>query len=223
MTPRAGTVQTAFLLLLVLCAACAAPEPSEPSGSRAASPEAAGAFLLGCIGIDQPECQSVSQKVAGRLPAERGLPFSIVIELYDCADSAPCPPSLAARQGRATAEYVGGAEPIVFELAGPPETPAIHEARFMWSGLIAPSSARVPGPGPFPYEVGHCGLTWQVDFDGSFWLLVGQIQPGAFALINGESGTIRLLDANHAVYTSPTGFTAQLVRFPGPKHIWLCD
>jgi hypothetical protein len=32
-----------------------------------------------------------------------------------------------------------------------------------------------------------------------------------------------LLGPNLAQYSGPTGFIAQLARFPGPKHFFLCD
>ena len=100
--------------------------------------------------------------------------------------------------------------------------PRIERRRNAWSGLLQPRSPRVVGPGPHPFELGHCGLTWQVDFDGSFWLPTGAIDGDAPAVINSERGTIVLLGPNLARFVGDSGFTAQLARFPGPKHVWLC-
>jgi hypothetical protein len=34
---------------------------------------------------------------------------------------------------------------------------------------------------------------------------------------------MRLLGPDLALYEGPTGFSANLARFPGPKHFFLCD
>ena len=62
-----------------------------------------------------------------------------------------------------------------------------------------------------------------IDFDGSFWLPVGQVDGTSPTIINSESGTMRLLGPNLAQFTGTTGFTVHLARFPGPKHFWGCD
>ena len=90
-----------------------------------------------------------------------------------------------------------------------------------WSGLLTPSSVAATGPGPFPFTVGHCGLLWQVDFDRSFWVPVGHVDAEAGGLIGGEDGQIRLLNPDLAVYAGDA-WEVQLIRFPGPKHVFLC-
>ena len=62
-----------------------------------------------------------------------------------------------------------------------------------------------------------------VDFDGSFWLPVGQVDGEASVIVNGESGEMRLLGPNIAEYRNGDGFVARLARFPGAKRIFLCD
>jgi hypothetical protein len=159
---------------------------------------------------------------AGAAPDERGEPFAIQVQLYGCPNDGPCPQTLAVRQGKVTIDYADRGEPIEVTLTGPPEAPRFGESPSGWMGPFEPTSPRVAGAGPFPFDVGHCGLTWQVDFDGSFWVLVGQIDGDASVLINGERGQIRLLGPNLAQYEGAGGFTATLARFPGPKHIWGC-
>lgn len=184
--------------------------------------EAAIGQVLGCFSIAAAECQFVAEQVEARLPVDRGTPFAIVIQLYGCP-SGPCPPTLEAREGRVTIEYADRGEPIEVSVAGPPEAPRFGDVPMAWSGLMEPKSSRVAGPGPFPFELGHCGLTWYVDFDGSFWIPVGQIDGDASAVINAERGQMLLLGPNLAQYRGETGFTARLVRFPGPKHVWICS
>ena len=79
------------------------------------------------------------------------------------------------------------------------------------------------GAGPFPFDVGHCGITHVIDFDGSFWVPIGQVDGDHPTIINAERGSMRLLGPNLAEFRGDSGFTVQLARFPGPKHFWGCD
>ena len=212
----------AAIVVALAAAACA---PTNPSGSPPASEAAPQrAFVLGCLSIEQLECEFVAQQVLAEVPADRGVPFSIQIQLFGCPNDGPCPPTLAAREGRAVIEYAGGLEPIVVSLHGPPQTPRIAvQAGMTWSGVVQPSSPQAPGLGPFPFELGHCGMSHVVDFDGSFWVPVGPLDGDASGMINAESGQMRLLGPDLALYEGPTGFNAHLARFPGGKHFFLCD
>ena len=216
---RAGTLAAACLLVLAACSPTATTKPT-------VDPASAGipvSFpVLGCLSIDVAECAFVAEQVHAAMRPERGAPFAVIVQLYGCANEAACPRTLAVREGKATVEWVDGGEPVEVSLAGPPQGPRIERRRNAWSGLLQPRSPRVVGPGPHPFELGHCGLTWQVDFDGSFWLPTGAIDGDAPAVINSERGTIVLLGPNLARFVGDSGFTAQLARFPGPKHVWLC-
>ena len=179
---------------------------------------------MGCASIESLECQFIAEQIVAALPAARGKPFAIEIQLFGCANAGPCPPTLAAREGRAVVEYADAGEPVTVSLHGPPQTPRIAiQAGLTWSDLVQPTSPQVPGIGPFPYELGHCGLSHVVDFDGSFWVPVGPVDGDAPGIFNGESGQMRLLGPDLALYEGPTGFNAHLARFPGPKRFFLCD
>lgn len=223
MTPPRRMPRPALVLLAcLLLAGCSTTQPSAPAASPGPTGGAppAGA-VLGCISVEAPECQFIAEHVVAALPAARGPAFAIEIQLYGCPNDGPCPRSLGVRDGKALIEYVDG-EPIELTLAGPPQTPRIGAAPSAWSGLIQPASPRVGGPGPIPFEVGHCGISHVVDFDGSFWVPVGQVDGDASGFMNAESGQMLLLGPNVARYIGATGFTVQLARFPGPKHFWLC-
>ena len=196
--------------------------PTLAAASDDAGPEqpAGDGYVLGCISIEAAECAFVADLVMERLPEERGMPFSIVINLYGCGS--PCARSLDDREGAVTVEYTDGGEPIDATVHGPAEAPVFGELETGWSGLIEPASSAVEGPGPFAHELGHCGLLWQVDFDGSFWLPVGQVDGDAADLVNAGSGQMILLEPNLAQFEADSGFTVQLTRFPGPKHVFLC-
>ena len=60
-----------------------------------------------------------------------------------------------------------------------------------------------------------------IDFDGSLWVPVGQVDGDSPAAINQESGQIKLLGANRAEYRGPS-LIVTLARYPGPKFFWLC-
>jgi hypothetical protein len=215
----------AELLLALIVAACAPTNPStQPSGAFASEPAPERAEVaMGCMSVDAAECRFIAEHVVAVLPAERGPAFSIQIQLFGCANDGPCPRTLGVREGRAIVDYADGGEPIQLSLAGPPQAPRIVAQQGSWSGLVEASSPRVAGFGPFPFELGHCGLSHVVDFDGSFWVPVGQVDGDAPGLINSERGRILLVAPNVARYLGPGGFTAQLARFPGPRHFWLCD
>lgn len=217
--PIARTAIALGLLTLIVAAGCSPKNPS-PTPSVETNDQAP-AQILGCLSIAAAECQFVAEQVVTRLPEERGVPFAIVIQLNGCPNG-PCPQTLGAREGKVTIEYADRGDPIEMSVAGPPEAPRFGDVPMAWSGLNDPKSPRVAGQGPFPFELGHCGLSWYVDFDGSFWIPAGQIDGDASAVINSERGHISMLGPNLAQYRGESGFTAQLARFPGPKHVWLC-
>ena len=202
-----------------------APAATEPVATLTATPEAPRQELVvGCISIDDAECRFLAQAIVAGLPAERGGPFAVEIQLYPCENqNAPCPRSLSARVGKAVVEFTDGEEPLDLSLKGPPLVPTIEPQDAFYLGLANPSSPRVVGPGPFPFDIGHCGISHVIDFDGSFWLPIGPVDGDHPTIVNAESGSIRLIGANLAEFRGASGFTVQLARFPGPKHFWGCD
>jgi len=218
----AWSARAAVAVAALLVSACGLAKGSAvPSEATGPGPNA---IVIGCASIEAAECQFVVEQIVAGLPAARGRPFSIEVSLYGCENPDACPKTLAVRDGVALVDYADGGDPIQLTLKGPPQQPQIAIAANMaWSGLIQPASQRVGGPGPFPFEVGHCGLSHVIDFDGSFWVPVGQLDGDASVVINSESGQMLLLGPNLAVYQGAKGFSAQLARFPGAKRFWLCD
>jgi len=92
----------------------------------------------------------------------------------------------------------------------------------IWSGVIEPKSMRVAPGAVVPFTLGHCGLLHVVDFDGSFWVPVGQVDPDDSASINSAAGQMQLVGPNRVLFASGGRVVATLARFPGPKHFWLC-
>jgi len=212
-------------------AACGAPAPS---GAAVANPSPVGGsqsievpraeLVVGCVSIEAPECRFVAERVVAFVPAARGPVFAVESTLYPCANvAAPCPRTLGARIGKAVVEFFDQGEPIELSLKGPPQAPEMALLDAFYLGLSNPASARVAGPGPWPFDIGHCGISHVIDFDGSFWVPVGQVDGESPTIVNSESGTMRLVGPNLAEFRGQSGFTVQLARFPGPKHFWGCD
>lgn len=76
----------------------------------------------------------------------------------------------------------------------------------------------------YVYETGHCGLTYLLDFDGSFWDAINPRAPreAPSFFINYDSGTIELTSNDVASYTASTGKVIRLERADGPVTIGGC-
>jgi hypothetical protein len=198
--------------------ATVAPPPATPEAPPARE------LVVGCISVDDAECRFLAQRIVAVLPAGRGPAFAVEIQLYPCENpNLPCPKSLSARPGKAVVEFLDRGEPIELSLQGPPLTPEIAPQDAFYLGLTNPSSPRVAGIGAVPFDVGHCGVSHVIDFDGSFWVPIGQVDGDHPTIINSESGQMRLLGPNLGEFRGDSGFTVQLARFPGPKHFWGSD
>jgi hypothetical protein len=167
----------------------------------------------------------VTQAVLALLPGALGDPFSIQVRLFGCEnDAEACPPSLAARTGQVLVEYGDGGEARVYRVAGPPGAPGIERQDGMvFTEPIQPGSPPVEEGGPFEFEVGHCGLTHVVDFNGAFWVLLGDVDGDHPALYGSERGMIRLQNLDRAQYVGSQNVVFRLARFPGAKRFQLCD
>jgi hypothetical protein len=221
----------ALALALVIAAALAACQPTDPSPSPTlpvGSPTPSEAapdpeVILGCVSIEAAECQFVLEQILAVLPEPRGAPATVQVVLAGCANPGVCPRTLAIRDGQAVVEYIDGDDPIQLALQGPAQAPQIAEVEGFWSDLIQPGTPPIGGFAPVAFEIGHCGLSHVVDFDGAFWVPVGQVDGDAPGFRNAESGQIRLVGPNLAEYQGPDGFRVSLARFPGPKHFFMCD
>lgn len=238
---RRARLAVAIVGVALLVAACGNPArsvaptgaPSLASGASASAVAAASPspteappraeLVIGCMSIEAAECQFVAERIVGNLPADRGAPFAIEIQLFRCEQAAACPRTLGARTGKAVVEFTDGKEPMDLSLDGPPINPQIAVMDGFYLGPNDASSPRANGPGPFAFELGHCGLSHVIDFDGSYWVPVGPIDGDHPAIMNAEPGQIRLVLPGLAEFRGQSGFAAQLARFPGPKYFWGCD
>ncbi|HXG26303.1 MAG TPA: hypothetical protein VNL94_05570 [Candidatus Binatia bacterium] len=225
LTPAIAAAVAAALVVAGCGLGSPSPSPAPTASPFVPPPAPTTVDALACIDIGAQECEQLAGRILAGLPGIDGQPFSIRINLGACLDDGDdCPRSLLDRLGTAIVEYPDGGEAILFELQGPPAEPVIdRNAEVDWTDPIPPGSPPVEGDGPFDFEVGHCGLLHVVDFDGSFWVLVGDYEGDHPALVNSEHGSIDLVAPNRARYVGPDDEPFDLVRFPGSKRFQLCD
>ncbi len=163
----------------------------------------------------------IFEAALARVPAGRPVVAARVMA-YGC-ESGPCAPGVLARgQGEVQVEIGDGGGLVAWQLGlgggsgiaftGPPiETPGAAEPE---SNRGAATIAEL--------SLGHCGLFSPIDFDGSFWDPIGQVDGDAPEAINGASGTIRLLGPIDAEFRADSGFSVRLRRHEGAKTLQGC-
>jgi hypothetical protein len=175
---------------------------------------------LACVSMQADECAVLYDGAVAALPADHPEIVAATVQADGCSNP-PCPPGLAGRgTGRVLLEYAGGTGAALvllgLELGAVKYT--IDQA--FVTGPLQPESAAAAPAGPF--SLGHCGLMSPVDYDGSFWDPVGQIDGDHGAAINPTTGTLRLTSENEAEFMSEDGFTVRFRRHEGPKAFLLC-
>ena len=90
------------------------------------------------------------------------------------------------------------------------------------SQRMFPTSARVQPGVVYRFQLfTHCGLDSSFpDFDGSLWDIESSHRDGLTD--PADNGTIVLVSANEAVYTSESGRQLRLVRATGPRIVPIC-
>jgi hypothetical protein len=206
----------ACLGLVAMVGACTPTASPTPEPQPPAAPQ-----IVACVGLPDGQCNAIAVRVKAILPAARGLPARIEIVRASC-DGPPCVPGDIA--GQATAEWVDGGNPVTVSFMGAAAALRLDVVEgATWSGVVTPRSARVAPGAAVPFTLGHCGLLHVVDFDGSFWVVIGQLDPDAPEVLNAVEGQMRLVAPNRAQFSSGGKLIATLARWVGPKHFWLCD
>ena len=192
------------------CGSTAEPTPEEPGAQ----------LIVGCIGIAEGDCRVIAERTLAVLPGGRGQPVSLQVWLSGC-DEPACGQGIA--NGNVTAEWADGGVPAVIRFAGLRADLKLDPVNdSVWSGVVQPTSKRVEPGAVVQFTLGHCGLLHVVDFDGSFWVPIGQVDLNDLATINAADGQMQLVAPNRAQFTSGGDVVSTLARFPGPKHFWLC-
>jgi hypothetical protein len=201
-------------------AAAASSAPSEP-------PAAPRGFLdrevlTACLDLGPIDCSRARDLAAGALAAGDPPARYIQIGPFGCLAGEGCPPTLVARpEGDVTIEFDGG-QGITVHLKLAPDG-SFDVARDAAQGVsVLPSSAAGALAGPSPFTLGHCGIFSGIDAAGSWWDPVGSVSMASGEAVNATAGVLTTTDPNHAIFTTPAGFSLQLQRRTGPKLLPFC-
>jgi hypothetical protein len=108
--------------------------------------------------------------------------------------------------------WVGGPEPL------PSPTMTTIKTRFLPNDrykFTSASSAPVEMGVEYQYTTGHCGLSFLVDFDGSFWIPEDVPGDGPKYYYNEDEGTMTLVSEDEALYLSSDSQETTLTRHVG--------
>jgi hypothetical protein len=205
-----------------------APAASDPPVSPEASVAPAGstgtaldpAVLHACFGLNEVDCGRALDAAATVLPADFPVGY-VQVGPFGCETGEGCDTTLLVRPaGQVIFEPTTG-EPIAAQvtLEGG-ELRAERGEAFMVR--VAPQSPPQALAGPVPFSLGHCGVGSGIDVDGSWWDPVGFVDGSHGDAINAAEGTFVATDQSHATFTSQGGFTVNLLRRVGEKHLPLC-
>ena len=203
-------------------AASDAPASPEASVGPAASTGTAldPAVLHACFGLNEVDCGRALHAAAAVLPAAFPVGY-VQVGPFGCATGEGCDTTLLVRPaGQVIFEPTTG-EPIAVQVTlEDGELRAERGEAFMVR--VAPQSPPQRPAGPFPFSLGHCGVGSGIDVDGSWWDPVGFVDADHGDAINAAEGAIVFADQSHATFTSKAGFTVNLLRRVGEKHLPLC-
>jgi hypothetical protein len=83
--------------------------------------------------------------------------------------------------------------------------------------VLTPKSARAEQGKVYEFNLyTHCGVDFEVDFDGSYWDLATLANLPSTVGNPAQHGTMKLVDTNHARFTFEGG-SIDYVRHVGPK------
>ena len=200
------------------------PQPSatgrQPSGTPAGTVTLEG-VPTACIGLGEQDCRRVIAHVTTLLTSDDSRVGYVQVGPFGCPGGVRCPTTLAARpEGEIVLESAGGALSFHVKV-----TDGILDARRQetFAVELPPTSPPQILAGPQPFTLGHCGLFSGIDIGGSWWDPVGIVDYDHGDAINAAEGTFAPIGPDRAVFTSRNGFTVDLVRRNGPKHLPLCD
>lgn len=104
------------------------------------------------------------------------------------------------------------------------------------SSVVQPESTpAVMAAGEHPLDLGHCGLSSPIDFDGSLWEPIAMANEAGGALTEAQQSDLinsavgvasfpdRLTDPNRAILRTQSGLLLLLARWFGPIAYPLCD
>lgn len=224
-----------LLAVMVACGPVPRPSsseagPSPSSSTPPAAPSSASAPVTdptsvptACLSLGAGDCQRVSAIVLGVLADDDPPVRYVQVGPFACAVGDRCPATLTARpEGDVVVEFAGVPAidvHIRFDASGAPTT----DRGETFGIILAPSSVVGLPSGPQRFELGHCGIWSGIDVGGSWWDPVGLVDIEHPDAVNAAGGVLNVQDPDHATFISDGGFTVQLLRRNGPKHLPLCS
>jgi hypothetical protein len=181
------------------------------------SPPFTGNVPVGCLGLDDADCQQVGSQALERLGADPSSVSYVIVGPMGCFE--PCESGTV--RGGLTVEFVDGRRSAGFQFEVGPQGLALRAMESTGS-MVEPSSGRLAN-NVLEMTLGHCGLYSGIDVDGSFWDPVGLIDASHPDSVNAATGTFTLTSATSAVLRTQGGLQLELVRHRGPKTLPGCD
>lgn len=215
---RHGTSLVGSILLLgavALLGACG-PGPESPS------PSAAGAGpIVACMALPAAECEPLARDVLDVVSQDA--PQIVRIEVGPVEKAAqPRQRSLVGAESVIIVLEFAQTSPAWLEVDPRTRPPVVLRTQPSQIEPATPLSAPFGDAGMQPLLLGACGLASGIDFDGSWWDPIGEIDAYAPESSGPTRGAITLTTATTAIFETESGFRINLVRHVGPKWVAGC-
>jgi hypothetical protein len=217
-TGRHGTSRVESILLLGALALLVACGPVQESPR----PSAAGTGpIVACMALPSAECEPLARDVLNVVSQDA--PQIVRIEVGPVEKAAqPLQRSLVGAESVIIVLEFAETSPTWLEIDPRTRPPAILRTQPSRIEPATPVSAPLGDAGMQPLLLGTCGLASGIDFDGSWWDPIGEIDAYAPESSGPARGGITLMTANTAIFETESGFRINLVRHLGPKWVAGC-
>ena len=193
------------------------PEPSAEPGA------VGGGVPTACMSLGARDCERAAAMAIALVGAADPPVIYLQVGPFGCGNGQPdCAATLEARPEGDVVIELDGAPAISVHIKLEAGVPSAEKAE-TFGIVLEPTPGTALPVGPRPFALGHCGLYSGIDAGGSWWDPVGAIDADHSDAINAASGVMTLNDPDHAIFVSQGGFTVQLLRRDGPKHLPFCD
>ena len=199
--------------------------PTSPDASVAPAGSSGAALdpgvLHACFGLNEVDCGRALDAAATVMPPDFPVGY-VQVGPFGCQAGEDCDTTLLVRPaGQVLFEPTTG-EPVAVQVTLEAGGELRAERGEAFTVRVAPQSAPQALAGPIAFSLGHCGVGSGIDVDGSWWDPIGFVDADHGDGINAADGTFVPTDQSHATFTSKGGFTVNLLRRVGEKHLPLC-
>jgi hypothetical protein len=200
---------------VVILAACGT-VPESP-GPSAVGPGP----IVACMSLPAAECEPLARDVLNVVSQEA--PQIVRIEVGPVEKAAqPQQRSLVGAESVVIVLEFAQTSPARLEIDPRTRPPVVLRTQPSQIEPSAPMSAPNRDAGMQPLLLGTCGLASGIDFDGSWWDAIGEIDAYAPESSGPARGAITLMTESTAMFETESGFRINLVRHNGPKWVRGC-